>query len=226
MKPLAYYPHRPDISNRGDCPWRRYVSAAEQLSLESNLHGQHKRLAGVHFNLEGEVMRKFLMGAGLVIALAAVSRPAAAQTKFGVNAAFGTDTDFGLGARLTFPLGEKLKEKGIDALVSFDYFFPSGDATYWEATANGTYTIKANNASIAPYVGAGLSVAHAGAGGAAGDACSALNLDCSSTRAGLNLLGGIKFKAAERLVPFVEGRFAIRSNSQFVIAGGVYFGKF
>lgn|GEM_PF-5905641 len=41
----------------------------------------------------------------------------------------------------------------------------------------------------------------------------------------LNAIAGLRFKAQDRLLPFVEARLAIKDGSQFVLAAGVYFGK-
>lgn len=161
-------------------------------------------------------MRKLIGVAVLVFLGFVVAGPAAAQARFGVQADWGDKTDFGLGARLGFPLGGELKKNGIEGLAAFDFFFPkAGD--YWELSGNGLYHI-ATSSTTKPYVGAGLLLAHS-------SGSRPLGTTFSDTRLGLNLLGGIRFKAQERLLPFIEGRLSIRDGSQFVIAGGVYFGK-
>ncbi len=154
-------------------------------------------------------------GAFLMVGLAA--KPAEAQVQFGANVVWGDDADFGVGARVAFPLGKALKDKGITALATFDYFFPDY-GNLWEITGNGVYNIKSSG-SVSPYVGAGVSFASASV-----DGCPT-NLDCSSSEVGLNVLGGIKLKAMGSVVPFVEARFGIRDGSQLAIAAGVYFGK-
>ncbi|MBL8986435.1 MAG: hypothetical protein SFV24_21480 [Gemmatimonadales bacterium] len=163
-------------------------------------------------------MKKLAMAvAGAVLLVGLASKPAEAQVQFGANVVWGDDADFGVGARLGFPLGQALKDKGITALATFDYFFPDY-GTLWELTGNGVYNIKSSG-SVSPYVGAGVSFASASV-----DNCPA-TIDCSSSDFGLNVLGGIKFKAMGNVVPFVEARFGIRDGSQLAIAGGVYFGK-
>jgi hypothetical protein len=42
---------------------------------------------------------------------------------------------------------------------------------------------------------------------------------------GLNVMGGLRFKAQERLLPFVEARYEIKDGGQFILTAGVYFGK-
>lgn len=161
-------------------------------------------------------MRKLVAAAGVVIAAFAFAPRAEAQA-FGANLSWGDDTDFGLGARFAFPIGGSVGQKGIKGLATFDYFFPDG-FNFWEITGNGVYDISSSG-SASPYVGAGLTFANFSA-----DNCPA-GLDCGSSEIGLNLLGGARFAPMGNVQPFVEARFQIRDGSQFVISGGVYFGR-
>jgi len=160
-------------------------------------------------------MRKLVAAAGVVIA-AFVFAPRAEAQAFGANLSWGDDTDFGLGARVAFPIGGSVGQKGIKGLATFDYFFPDG-GTFWELTGNGVYDIS-NSGSASPYVGAGVTFARGSADNCTGDFCS-------NSEVGLNLLGGARFKPTGNVQPFVEARFQIRDGSQFVLSGGVYFGK-
>ncbi len=162
-------------------------------------------------------MRKLVAAAGVVIA-AFVFAPRAEAQAFGANLSWGDDTDFGLGARVAFPIGGSVGQKGIKGLATFDYFFPGNDATFWEITGNGVYDISSSG-SASPYVGAGLTFAR---GGTSSNLCTT---NCSNSEVGLNLLGGARFQPTGNVQPFVEARFQIRDGSQFVISGGVYFGK-
>ena len=162
-------------------------------------------------------MRRWLAGA-VVLAMAIGARSAVAQraARFGANLDFGSNSlDFGIGGRVNFDMNEIAKWKNIEGIASFDYFFPSGNVNYWELNANAAYRFSTSNGSVTPYAGAGLNLGHysgsySGTGG-------------GSSRIGLNLLGGVQFKAAKRLTPFVEGRLVLRSGSYFVLSGGVYF---
>jgi opacity protein-like surface antigen len=170
-------------------------------------------------------MKKAFLAAGLVALLAGATSAAHAQTRFGANLSWGSDTDLGIGARVNFGLGQIAGKQPIEGMVMFDYFFPGHDATYWSASANAIYRFTAKNTSIAPYAGAGLLLAHSGAGGDVGDFCDTVGADCSDTSVGLNLVGGIRFKAAGRFLPFVEARLEAVHGSQLVISGGAFFGK-
>lgn len=155
-------------------------------------------------------MRKLVAAAGVVIAAFAFAPRAEAQA-FGAHLSWGDDTDLAIGARVAFPLGAGLADKGISALATFDYFFPDlGD--YWQVTGNGVYSIKSSS-SLSPYVGGGLGIARSSYEG------------FSNTDVFLNLKGGTRFAPAGNVQPFVEARFQIGDGSQLVLSGGVYFGR-
>ncbi len=42
---------------------------------------------------------------------------------------------------------------------------------------------------------------------------------------GLNVMGGLHFKAQDRFLPFVEARYEIKDGGQFILTAGAYFGK-
>jgi opacity protein-like surface antigen len=150
---------------------------------------------------------------------AATQRQAAKPVSFGIQADFGTDTDFGIGGRVVFGLRSLFPGTPLDAHVSFDYFFPDApagtDVTYWEVNGNVAYRIRTTSRSLAPYVGGGLSIAHASV-----DVGTA---SASDTDVGLNLLGGTTFGARSNVKPFAEARFTIGAGEQLVITGGVRF---
>jgi len=179
-------------------------------------------------------MRKLIGGMAVVAVLlslpgladaqrrAAPRRQAAPQrpVSFGVQASFGTETDFGIGGRVVFGLRSLFPTTPLDAHVSFDYFFPDApagaDVTYWEVNGNVAYRIRTTSRTLAPYVGGGLSIAHASVDVGTGSA--------SDTDVGLNLLGGTTFgAAATKVKPFAEARVTLGGGEQFVITGGVRF---
>lgn len=147
--------------------------------------------------------------------------PAPAQrTSFGAELDIGTDTDFGIGARVVFGLRSLFRTTPLDAQLGFVYFFPSApagaDLTYWEINGNVAYRIPNPRSSIKPYVGGGLNIAHISSRPPAG-------VSASDTKLGLNLLGGAAFRVRGTAIPFVEGRGTISGGEQFVFTGGVRF---
>ncbi len=155
----------------------------------------------------------------VVLGLGAV--PLSAQTRFGAQLSWGDDdANLGLGARAVFNLRPLFNQRGLELVASFDYFFPeqsSGvDVEYWELNGNVTYLIPNVKGSLGPYVGGGLNIAH-GSVDAAGVGSQ------SDTEAGLNLLGGTRFRMRSKLTPFAELRFELGGGERVVITGGLLF---
>jgi len=161
-------------------------------------------------------MRKLWVVTGLLGLSLAVTAPAAAQARFGAGLSWGSDTDFGLDARLNFGLGDISKRSPIEGMVTFDYFFPNG-FDYWELTGNGLYSIPTKSNNAKPSIGAGLGIGHT-----SGYSSPGIN---GKTNLFLNLVGDLRFKAAQRVLPYVEARVELGEGSQLVLGGGVYFGK-
>jgi len=179
-------------------------------------------------------MRKLIGSALLLAAVALIpagsaaqrrpaARPAAAPSerpRFAAELNWSSDVDFGIGARGVMGLQSLFPRTPLDAIVSFDYFFPSHpsgtSAHYWEINGNVAYRFRVPRSSLGPYAGGGLNIAHASA--------SAGGVSVSDTKAGLNLLGGTTFKLkGSNLTPFVEARGEIGGGKTFIITGGVRF---
>jgi opacity protein-like surface antigen len=157
-----------------------------------------------------------------------VARPASGPARpvsFGAELNWSSDVDFGVGARGVFPLQSLFPKVPLDAIVSFDYFFPSqpagGSAHYWEINGNVAYRFRVpQRSSFAPYAGGGLNIAHASASATVGTT----TVSASDTKAGLNLLGGTTFKVrGSNLTPFVEAHGEIGGGKTFILTGGVRF---
>jgi hypothetical protein len=150
---------------------------------------------------------------------------AGAQVRFGANLSWGSKTDLGLGARLNFGLGDMASNQPVEGLVTFDYFFPGestpgNDVTYWTVTANAIYRFTQRSSSVAPYAGGGVML-----GRASSDAVSPGPGGGSGSKVGLHAVGGLRFKTAGTVLPFVEGRLELKDSAQFVLSGGVFFGQ-
>lgn len=138
----------------------------------------------------------------------AQAQDARPEFRFGPQVSLAEDADFGIGGRLEIGL----PAAPVFISGSFDIFFPGDDVDYWEFNANGAYEfVLPRTPEVAPYVGAGLNVAHASVGA------------FSDTRAGLNVLGGVRFPL-QSVAPFFELRLEIEGGEQVPVAtGGILF---
>ena len=91
-------------------------------------------------------MGKAFGAVGFALVALSMVRPVQAQARFGAQVNYSENSDFGLGAWVGFPLGSELKRKGIEGLVTFDYFFPD-NFNYWTVTADGLYHFTPANSS-------------------------------------------------------------------------------
>jgi len=166
-------------------------------------------------------MKRLLPVAACAAVLGLGAVPLSAQTRFGAQLSWGDDdANLGLGVRAAFDLRSLFNTRGLEAVASFDYFFPeqsSGvDVEYWELNGNVTYLIPNVKGSLGPYVGSGLNIAH-GSQDASGVSSQ------SDTEAGLNLLGGTRFRTRSKLTPFAELRFELGGGERVVLTGGILF---
>jgi hypothetical protein len=173
-----------------------------------------------------------LVGAGTsAFAAKKAAKEDAKAVSFGVNADWSDDADFGVGGRVIVNLDKQLK--GLEAVGSFDYFFPSAgdvgdiegdgvdvDVTYFEVNLNAVYKFKLENSSLTPYVGSGLNIAHGNVGASVdlGDFGS-VGGSVSNTEVGLNILGGVIINKKF----FVEAKFEAGGGEMFVVSGGIRF---
>lgn len=153
----------------------------------------------------------------LLVVVGGMATTLPGQVRFGVQADFGDNFDFGIGARLEYVPRALFRNAPVLSAASFDWFFPDTppgvDVQYWEINYNIYYLWTAD--ALRPYAGGGLNIAHASAdvGGFGG----------SDTKVGLNLGGGLRFRTAGRLTPFIEARVELSGGEQFVLTGGLVF---
>lgn len=144
-----------------------------------------------------------------VFALAAPRGVEAQEVHFGPQLSLAEDTDLGVGGRALVNLSGM---EGFEIAGSFDYFFPGSNFDYWEINGNLHYNIQVSESEVFfPYIGAGLNYANASSGGV------------SNSDIGLNLVGGSKFQAAERFIPYAELRVEAGGGEQIVVTGGLLF---
>jgi hypothetical protein len=156
---------------------------------------------------------------GITVLALAAPRAAHAQAQFGPQLSWASNSiGVGIGGRAEVSLAKLIPSvKGLTAIGSFDWFFPTG-VTYWEINGDVGYHFQIPQVKLDPYAGAGLVIAHSSISG-----CAALGINCSATNVGLNLLAGTNFPAMGKITPFAELRLELRTGSAFVITGGVLF---
>lgn len=160
-----------------------------------------------------------------VLALCVVSAGTAQAQRFGAALSWGSDTDLGVAPRVEFPLTNMLSKSGALSkaffIGEFTWFFPdcggaSGvDCSYWELNPGLAVPFTVSNPKIAPYLGAGLNIAHASA--------SSGGFTASDTQTGLNALGGLKFGLGS-MDAFTEARLELSGGEQLVLSFGLLFG--
>jgi hypothetical protein len=129
-----------------------------------------------------------------------------AQFAVGVQGNWGSEADFGVGARGLANLGGT----NLEAVGSVDLFFPDSDIDWLDINANLFYHFHLpDSPSVMPYLGGGLNVARLSGNG-------------STSEVGVNLGGGIRFPG--QVTPFLEFRAVISDADQFVVTGGLLFG--
>ncbi|MEO8295109.1 MAG: hypothetical protein ABI613_06290 [Gemmatimonadota bacterium] len=168
-------------------------------------------------------MRAKLCVAAVGLLLCAGAVTAEAQVRFAPQASFGSETDFGIGARAKLELANMIKSPGFFGIGEFNYFFPSGPLNYWEINANLGYIIPGAQRTAHPYVGAGLNIGHASVNCGTDTGSGISYGGCSSTDVGFNFLGGLNFHTRTKLTPYIEARAQLGHGNQFVATGGVYF---
>lgn len=170
--------------------------------------------------------RRFTLPVVTVLALVGTASAAEAQVRFGAQANYSDDFDFGVGARVEMDL--PIADQGILSrtflMGSFDYFFPdcgSGDSapdcSFWHINAGLGVPISASG--VDPYAGAVFNYGNFdwdfdtpfgdfGAGGG---------------EAGLGIFGGLRFLLGG-MSTFGEAQLGLGGWEQFVLKFGVMFG--
>ena len=94
---------------------------------------------------------RMLTLAALLVFFTGAAASLHAQVRFGAQASWGDNSDFGIGARLEHGLAKLFPNAPLRAAASFDYFFPGNSVTYWELNYNVFYQLKAD--ALTPYAG-------------------------------------------------------------------------
>jgi hypothetical protein len=141
-----------------------------------------------------------------LVLLAVPAQPLHAQAAFGVQGNWGSEADLGVGGRLLL----NIPTTNLEAVLSADVFFPD-DVDWLEFNGNLFYHFHTpGSPGVLPYVGGGLNLTRISGNG-------------STTEAGLNLGGGVRFPRPG-VTPFLEARAVISDADQLVLSLGLLFG--
>jgi hypothetical protein len=157
-------------------------------------------------------MKKLLCIVALAGIVSAVPAGVEAQMSAGPAAAFHDDLDFGIGAFLSVPVPSLAENLSI--VPSFIYYFPDGVDAF-EINGDVMYAFEVSeDTPVLPFAFAGLNIMRV--------SLDTPGTSASNTEIGLNLGGGITFRA-ESVRPFVGAKFEIGDADGFVIFGGIGF---
>jgi hypothetical protein len=115
--------------------------------------------------------------------------------------------DFGVGGRVRYPFS-LTRPAPISAMADLNWFPNTGGSTF-DLNWNLVYNFVPHG-SARPYAGGGVNLAIPTASG-------------SSTRLGLNGVGGFEFGRVGQLTPYLEGRYTFFSLRAFIVTFGVRF---
>lgn len=164
-----------------------------------------------------------------VLALLCIATPAGAFADaegllVGAAITNGSDSDFGLGARVEYPLEAWLPNLGIAG--GLNVFFP-GDPydSWWEINAAALYHFEVNE-TFTPYAGAGLGFASWKKQYTDDDffGFSSIRRSARDSSFGLSAIGGCKFNFDIGVTPFVEARVGVGGGNTLEITAGALIG--
>jgi hypothetical protein len=127
---------------------------------------------------------------------------------------FHHDTNAVIGAQARFGVYMFSPTIRLDIVPVFNYYFIDGGHGF-EITGDAVLAFGLHNDVAEPYALAGLGIFNVGA-----DDCSG---DCSDTRLGFDIGGGVKFLPVGKVQPFVQIRFTIGDIDPYNLMGGVLF---
>ncbi len=165
----------------------------------------------------------------VLVALFCICAPAGAgaaveDLKVGAALTYGSDSDFGVGARVEYPLEEWVPNLGIAG--GLNVFFPRDPYTgWWEVNAAALYHFDVSDTFI-PYAGAGLAFASWKRRDTRSDFFGVITTRDNSSDSSflLNAIGGCSFEFDLGFTPFVEARIGLGGGNGLEITAGALIG--
>ena len=155
----------------------------------------------------------------VVAAMLAAGAPLQAQVRFGVGAAWGSDSHAGISGRMLVPLQSDIGGRPLTGQLAADWYVDSCDVVECSALdiTPAAHVAFAGD-RFQPYAGAGLNIVHIWRDG------GQFEVDESDLDLGIALLGGLTFPLGG-LTGQTEGRFAIGANEQLILSFSLLFGQ-
>ncbi len=135
------------------------------------------------------------------------------QTKVGLQAAYGTNSEFGIGAKASFRITDK-----FFASPSFNYYF--GESV--QGASSSIIGINADAHYIFPGKN-GLSFYPLGGLNFTRSSVSALGFSASTTEIGFNVGGGLNYDLSSSLTGVFEAKYILSAFDQAVFNIGVLY---
>lgn len=148
----------------------------------------------------------------VTIALILVSITSFAQTKLGIQALYGTEAEFGVGAKALFAVSEK-----INVSPSINYYFGKSvqgvDQSILGFNADAHYMFKNDNVTFYPLAGLNLTR----------NSVTVSGQSVSNSEFGFNLGGGLNYSISESLTGTLEAKYVLGNYDQAVFGAGILF---
>jgi opacity protein-like surface antigen len=135
------------------------------------------------------------------------------QTKIGLQAAYGTNTDFGIGAKASFGISDKFL-----ASPSINYFFgesAQGASTSVLGINADAHYIASDKNGLSLYPLAGINFTRSSA--------TVFGMSASSTEIGFNVGGGLNYELSSSLTGVFEAKYVLSAFDQAIFSVGVLY---
>ncbi|OSY88943.1 hypothetical protein WH52_04570 [Tenacibaculum holothuriorum] len=145
-----------------------------------------------------------------------LSATAFSQTKLGAQLVYGTNTEFGAGAKAIFSITDK-----INLSPSINYYFGKSAAgvastSFFEVNADAHYSFESDDKlTFYPLVGLNYTRSKA--------SVSVLGVSASTSSFGVNLGGGLNYDLSSSITGLIEAKYVLGNLDQAVFTAGVLF---
>lgn len=148
----------------------------------------------------------------VTIVLIFISITTLAQTKLGIQALYGIETELGVGAKALFAISDQ-----INASPNINYYFGNSatgvEQSILSFNADAHYIFKNDDITFYPLAGLNLTR----------NSVTVLGQSVSNSEFGLNLGGGLYYNLSESLTGTLEAKYILGNYDQAVFGAGILF---